>query len=573
MKNTHLLLKTGFLLLSLVPVALMAQNGMGKIKQQSKVSIDLRSMKSLPSALPTEATDMLVKDMPYLQKEGMICIDAVAAGQDGASLLGELQAIGLQKGSYYQRMVSGFLPIDKIDQLEAIVGLQFASPSLVPQKSAGIVTSQGDVSLKADIARASYGVDGTGSKVGILSDSYNRRGGAAAGVASGDLPSDVEIVEEYTGPGFIDEGRAMAEIVHDVAPGAKIAFHTAFTGQAGFANGIRALADAGCNIIVDDVFYFAEPYFQDGLIAQAVDEVVKRKVTYFSAAGNGRDNSYESIFSNAGEFIVAPAYGLGQPHNFGAGDWKQSITLNRGQRLRLGLQWDDPFFSVTGDKGTATDMDILVYLNGSLLLSLSGLSDNVASKDPVEIIGLNVSPFLPTPTITIEIALVKFAGPDPKNIKWVNFGNGSFPPFIEYLNNKSTVLGHANAKGAIAVGASAWFNTPAYNPALTSPVINSYSSLGGTPVFFMPNGKRTGVGDGKYRQKPDITGPDGGNNTFFGVDNAADADAFPNFFGTSAAAPHAAAVAALMQQVRNQTMTPAAILDMSRPKIGLHKKV
>ena len=78
----------------------------------------------------------------------------------------------------------------------------------------------------------------------------------------------------------------MAEIVHDVAPGAEIAFNTADFGQAAFAQGIVDLSNIGCQVIVDDIYYLAEPYFQDGIIAQAIDKVVKEGVTYFSAAGN-----------------------------------------------------------------------------------------------------------------------------------------------------------------------------------------------------------------------------------------------------------------------------------------------
>ena len=63
----------------------------------------------------------------------------------------------------------------------------------------------------------------------------------------------------------------MAQIVHDLAPGADLAFATAFNGEIAFANNIRNSAAAGAEVIVDDVFYPEEPFFQDGPIAVAVE--------------------------------------------------------------------------------------------------------------------------------------------------------------------------------------------------------------------------------------------------------------------------------------------------------------
>ena len=72
---------------------------------------------------------------------------------------------------------------------------------------------------------------------------------------------------------FTDEGRAMLQIVHDVAPGAALAFYTGDNSEADFAHGIGALAAAGAKVIADDIGYFDEPFYQDGIVAQAVDAV------------------------------------------------------------------------------------------------------------------------------------------------------------------------------------------------------------------------------------------------------------------------------------------------------------
>ena len=78
----------------------------------------------------------------------------------------------------------------------------------------------------------------------------------------------------------------MAQIVHDLAPGANLAFATAFNGMLDFADNIRALKAAGSKVIVDDVSYFDEPYFQDGPVSVAVNQVTNQGVTYFSSAAN-----------------------------------------------------------------------------------------------------------------------------------------------------------------------------------------------------------------------------------------------------------------------------------------------
>ena len=130
-------------------------------------------------------------------------------------------------------------------------------------------------------------VNGSGIRVGVLSDSFNDLGGAAADEADGALPpaADIDVIKDLASGGT-DEGRAMMQIIHDIAPGADLAFYTAFDSEQDFANGILALAAAGCKVIVDDVSYFDEPFFQNGVVAQAIQTVEAEGVTYVTAAGN-----------------------------------------------------------------------------------------------------------------------------------------------------------------------------------------------------------------------------------------------------------------------------------------------
>ena len=148
----------------------------------------------------------------------------------------------------------------------------------------------------------------------------------------------------------------MLQIVHDVAPGASLAFASAFNGLASFATNIQSLAAAGAKVIVDDALYFAEPFFQDGIIAQAVNSVVSGGVAYFSAAGNQGRHSYESAFRAGNVFAQgaipsapgAPPFFGGTAHDFDPGggtDVFQRITLPPGAGFIMSFQWDSPAFS------------------------------------------------------------------------------------------------------------------------------------------------------------------------------------------------------------------------------------
>jgi subtilisin family serine protease len=343
------------------------------------------------------------------------------------------------------------------------------------------------------------------------------------------------------------------QIVSDVAPQAKLAFHTAFLGQPSFANGIRKLAaqDKGnADVIIDDAFYFAEPMFQDGIIARAANQVKSQGVPYFSAAGNSGRSAFDS--GNRG-FVDSGSTGpFGGPvHDFdpsGGVDFLQNFVVGTGTTFII-FQWDQPFASASigGSPGSSSDLDlILATLTGNIIAH--SFADNIGG-DAVEGIGL----FNSGSAATLGIAFELFSGPAPGFMKYVIFGPGSndvkdppgsFP--AEYQTNSGTLYGHANAVGAMAVGAASFRKTPAFG--VSPPKIEPFSSAGSTPIHFNKKGQRINP---VIRLKPEIVAPDGVITTFFGSRNKFGVFN-PNknhFFGTSAAAPHAAAVAALMLEV------------------------
>jgi hypothetical protein len=220
-------------------------------------------------------------------------------------------------------LINGTFPILNLLSLNQLPNLLVsARPIYSPINNAGLITSQGDTALRSFRARGVFGVDGTGIKVGVLSDSYNTIAGDPAaddvlrkdlpGMTNPDHPTPVQVLQDFPLGTRTDEGRAMLQIVHDVAPGAELAFRTGFLGPVDFAQGIRDLKQAGCNVIVDDITYISEPFFRDGVVAQAVDEVKAQGAAYFSAAGNFGTRSWQGTFAP----VAAPAGVVGQAHNF-----------------------------------------------------------------------------------------------------------------------------------------------------------------------------------------------------------------------------------------------------------------
>ena len=515
------------------------------------------------SQSPQRINKFLLKDRMQVYN-GRVVIDVLAVPGQERELERELRRLGANHISRYEHNISCLLPIDKIDRLDDIGALKYARLVPEPETNKGAVTSRGDIVMKSDRARDIYGVDGKGIKIGIISDSYNNLDGEAEGIASGDLPKGgVRIIQDLP-EGGSDEGRGMAELIHDIAPGAKLFFRTAFLGSVDFALGIDELVAAGCNVIVDDISYLTQPFFQDGVIAQAADRAANNGVAYFSSAGNANRDSYESAFNNSG-IQIADAEGniLGFAHDFGGGDIFQDFVFPAGDTASgfffdaiISLQWDDPFASVTGGVGADTDLNFYFIIPDEDNLIIP-FDDNNIGLNAVEFGGIQ-NPF-PEP-LRARLLITKKTGPDPSLIKYINFG---FVQSSDHATNSPTIFGHPNARGAIAVGATAWFNTPAFNDNVSRPVLNGFSSVGGVPILFSKSGMRLKSPD--LRFKPEVVGPDGTNTTFFGndlsfpVSGTDEPDGFPNFFGTSASAPHVAAVGALMQEAAFGSLSPRTI--------------
>lgn len=546
----------------------------------------------------------------------MVLIDAITLG-DAGKLRSALQSLGLERSAQFKNDVSGWLPVSQLQAATALAELH-AVRAAMPRTRAGAVTSQGDFAQNSNLVRSENALDGTGVTVGILSDSYNcysmyatngvPAGGnagyanngftatAADDVSTGDLPSSVNILKDatcmsYGAPlqlPFGDEGRAMMQVVHDVAPGAGLAFYTAEDGEADFANGIEALAKAGAKIVADDVGYFDEPFFQDGLVAQAVNTVQASGVTYFSAAGNNSDLAYDVSSPNFSAVSSSGANSGEHVLNFNQGSGAASTKLPvsvpalvPGEYVAIVLEWDQPYVTGAPNSGGATSqLDLCltdvagndnVYDENLSVLSSKCTGANTLGQDPVQIIIVgnpaNASGNSSATTFNIMVGLVG-SSTAPGRIKVAVEDDGAGSTITNYATNTGTIQGHPNATGAAAVGAAFYYETPNCKQTLA---LEAFSSEGGTPILFDQNGTR--LATAQTRQKPDFVGPDGGNNTFIGftltgtgdptksttVSSCKNNESYPNFFGTSAATPHVAGIAALFLQA-NSSLTPTDIV-------------
>ena len=531
----------------------------------SQAQFSARTRSSITSRLP----GLTVRD-------SYVAVSAYADG-DANELRTQLVAKGMVGAAVHGNAVTGRVPIGALSDMSTTPSLRFMRPSMA-KTQIGLTTSQGDHAQRSDVARQRFHVNGRGVRVGVMSDSYNCSEGALVpgepfttapqDKASNDLPRDVLVLKDLSptpSSDCSDEGRAMMQLIHDVAPASSLAFYTAFESPEDFAAGIGALADAGSKVIVDDVIYFAEPMFLDGPIAQAADRVKSRGVAYFSSAGNQARQSYESAFRRSDSEGASG----GVLHDFANGkavDVLQGITAGAGSTSLLSFQWDQPWFSVNG-KGSASDLDIYFVDDdgnpiklcdddpNTLVCQFPGIDMNEGG-DAVEVPALiNDSDADVHANIVIEL----FSGPAPHRMKYVWFDLGAGLLTVDEHNTESgTLYGHANAAGAEAIGAAPWYNTSAFGPQnkpeCAPACLELFSSAGGVPILFDKNGRRFPFP--LVRIKPGFTGPDGGNTTFFVADIAApipgsnEPDGFPNFFGTSASAPHVAAIGALMLDQR-----------------------
>jgi Subtilase family/PASTA domain len=460
---------------------------------------------------------------------GKTLVDVYVNG-DIATAARQLRALGMdvQAVSRHnpERMVEGLLPVDAATKVAALSATKGVLSDVAGGTNTGSVTSEGDASERGPQARG-LGPNGAGITVGIMSDSMDQVGSGISGSQStGDLPPNVtDLGDSTTSP--IDEGRAMGEIVYDEAPGiTNMLFDTGTTGAALKASHIAALVSNGARVIADDTFYLSEPFFQDGVVAQAVDAAKASGTAFITSAGNRARQSWDGTFTP----------GAGGLNDFGGGDTKQAVVdIPTGGTVTIALQWDEPW-------GAATDhFGIDVFANNS---ASPAVTCNTSTALPVELCGVHNS----GSAVELEIDIDRLGGTGDPRMRYIvadNFGTFSIK---EHATNQGAIdPDAASAKGSLSVAAVCW-STLLGNcigaAGLQSP--EGFSSRG--PATRTRGANGSPLPTPEVRQKPNVAGADGVSTDLSGTSG------LNPFFGTSAAAPSVAGVAALALSA-NPSMT------------------
>lgn len=501
-------------------------------------------------------------------------------------------------------VVGATVPADALTEVAALPNVRRVAENVAPISSGGTRIALAGAAQPDDDCRSvpanlveplnvpaaweKYDVDGSGIRVGIISDSYDTATDvpttADDDVLSGVLPGPgnpcgweqpVEVVEEAPFEAS-DEGRAMAQLIHSIAPGATLLFASGVNGQVGFADAVDKLIAADSDIIVDDLGYIDELIFQNGVAANAVTDAAALGIPFFTAAGN--DTSLATVGPGTGNVISsweAPAYrpmdcpevidallaeegDTGDCLDFsptGAGDPTNTLTYpNLSEQestvADIMLQWAQP--------DGAADTRLIAA---------------VVDPDTEEIVGLTPLQPLGTPWQVAQFEPVKGdtrTGGEydflvirvttdgvPESLPRVKaIFLGSYLRGAEYFRSEGgdivgpSIYGHAGTPAGMSIVAA---------NADTPSELEYFSGTGPTTLYFEPFPGTAALPE-PISGAPDVTSLDGGWTSFFGGP-VADVDDIYSFTGTSAAAPSAAAVAALALQYDPQ-LTPERIREL-----------
>jgi uncharacterized repeat protein (TIGR01451 family) len=376
--------------------------------------------------LPLRAAEALSDDLLKVSPRGEMLVEFHSAQAIGPEQIRIIESLGGRvvtstadlvwpKGKGMPRglgIIVAWMPHGQIEAAaEALPWVAAVTPVEQTPPDVGAFLSEGVVLHNADDLQA-LGIDGAGITVGVISDGINN---VAAAQASGDLPATVTVPAGCGAAGG-DEGTAMLEIVHDMAPAAALQFCSTGAGVVSHVLAQNLLVAAGADVITEDIPFDAEPAFQQGLAAANGDAIAAAGVSMHSSAGNQAGRHAARVAATgtgggpdgtAGPFALCPI----TPDNVVAiapgGDTTFDVQVRPGAAgvwLSVTLQWSEPraIFPTVG-AGGFTDLNLYVMdaglttcLGSSIGVQVGGLGD------PIEQVSI---PFVAGPNVNVKLVV------------------------------------------------------------------------------------------------------------------------------------------------------------------------
>jgi hypothetical protein len=542
-----------------------------QVKQPSKIAdsvhrvlrdIDATSAQRT-AARATVDLSALSNPLVRVNQAGKIELVFHAAGPVGDAEVRDLEALGADiviTLTSPAGMIQAWVPYQQVEAAAALPWVVAVTPPAYGDHNThpnNPINSEGVALHNADTAQA-QGVTGTGVTVGAISDGVSN---LAASQARNELPA-VNVINAGSG----DEGTAILEIIHDMAPGAALAFHGTGGGTAGHVTAVQNLVAAGVNVIAEDLAFDAEPAFQRGVVATARENAAAGGVSVHSSSGNRGTNHAARVLAvgtgsgpdgNPGPFTNCPIAPLNVVAIAPGGDTTFDVVL--GASTRFTLQWSEPraIFPTAG-AGGFTDLDLYIMdAAGTTCLATSLGVQGGGAGDTIEQITTPAALAGTTAKIVVNVFGATGAVAPPRlDLRWRGTQNQIDTPTRAGSNDPDkNYTGLAFSIGAVNAGSGALEGFSSGGPVdlvLTTVCPGAYPCAAG--VAGPPAQQFQGL---------DFLGADGvsisGVGGFGGGTCPAVNPGDCTFSGTSAAAPHTAGCDALVRQLVGAAAAPATI--------------